>query len=276
HAYVQAFPTERRAFEAYAATFPERTTFLVDTYDTLDGVDHAIAVIRHLGLVHNVGVRLDSGDLAGLARATRDRLDAAGLPHVRIFASGGLDEHAIDELVRADAPVDAVGVGTKVGVADDTPSLDTAYKLVSYEGRPVRKRSRGKATIPGAKQVWRRAAPADDLIAGRDEAADGAGDLAGAEPLLVPMVEGGRRVTERPTVTALRSRFETDLAALPATARALRKPWPLTARFSPGLLDLAEAADRAHDQAERADRADLAAGDAAPAPEGRLSGGRGG
>jgi len=245
HSFVQAFPTERQAFEAFAASFPERATFLVDTYDTLAGVDHAIAVIQQLGLVHNVGVRLDSGDVAVLARAARARLDAAGLPRVRIFASGGLDEHAIDGLVRSGAPVDAVGVGTKVGVAADAPYLDTAYKLASYEGRPVRKLSAGKASIPGAKQVWRREAPADDRITARAETVDG------AEALLVPMVRAGRRVTARASMTVLRQRFDADLAALPPTARAIRSPWPLTARLSPALLDLEKVADEAHERAER-------------------------
>ena len=247
HSFVQAFPTERRAFEAFAGTFPERATFLVDTYDTLTGVDHAIEVIDKLGLVHNVGVRLDSGDLGALARAARARLDDAGLSRVRIFASGGLDEYAIGGLVRSGAPIDAVGVGTKMGVAADAPYLDTAYKLVSYDGRPVRKLSTGKASIPGAKQVWRRGTPGCDLITARDETVDG------AEALLVPMVRNGRRVTERPSLTSLRQRFDTDLQALPTTARPIHSPWPLTARFSAALLHLAQVADEAHDQAERRD-----------------------
>ena len=91
-----------------------------------------------------VGVRLDSGDLAGLAVRARRLLDDAGLPEARIVASGGLDEHAIAALVAADAPIDAYGVGTKMGVSADAPYLDSAYKLVAYDGRPVMKLSRAR------------------------------------------------------------------------------------------------------------------------------------
>lgn len=240
HSYVEAFPTEREAFAAFAADFPERATFLVDTYDTLAGVEQAIAVIRELGLVHNVGIRLDSGDLAALAVASRTLLDDAGLPHVRIFVSGGLDEYVIAELVRSGAPVDAAGVGTKMGVAADAPYVDTAYKLVSYAGQPVRKLSPGKVTMPGAKQVWRRTT-GEDLITLRDET------VPAADPLLVQVVSTGDRVRSRSTLNAARWRFEADLKALPDAARRLRSPEPLRARFSPAVARLATAADHRHE-----------------------------
>jgi nicotinate phosphoribosyltransferase len=116
HSFVEAFGTEQAAFRAFAQDFPSRTTFLVDTYDTLQGVRTAIEVIRELGLSEGLAVRLDSGDLAALAREARALLDAAGLSHVRILASGGLDEHALEELVAVGAPIDGFGVGTRVGV----------------------------------------------------------------------------------------------------------------------------------------------------------------
>jgi nicotinate phosphoribosyltransferase len=111
HSYVEAFPTEEEAFLSFASDFPERTTFLVDTYDTMRGVDRAIGVIKRLRLEGRAGVRIDSGDLAHLARATRQVLDEAGLPGVRIFVSGGLDEHDLARLVAAGAPIDGAGVG---------------------------------------------------------------------------------------------------------------------------------------------------------------------
>ena len=237
HSFIEAFPSEQEAFRAFATSFPDRATFLVDTYDTLTGVDHAIEVIQERGLTRDVAVRLDSGDVAALAHGARARLDAAGLGHVRILASGGLDEHAIAGLVAAGAPVDAVGVGTTVGVAADAPFLDTVYKLVRYDGRPVRKLSAGKATIPGAKQVWRTPGEAEDLVTERDEVVEG------AEPLLAPVVVGGRRAAPRPTLDEGRRHLDADLAALPARARDLRTPTPLTARFSPTLLALADEAD---------------------------------
>ena len=141
HSYVESFPTEADAFRTFAQDFPNRTTFLVDTYDTVNGVRTAAEVIHELGLSENLGVRLDSGDLVELSKQTRAVLDEAGLPHVRIFASGGLDEVEVDRLVRSGAPIDAFGVGTRVGVSADAPSLDSAYKLVEYDGRPMLKLS---------------------------------------------------------------------------------------------------------------------------------------
>lgn len=137
HSYIEAFACEADAFRAYAQDRPAARTFLVDTYDTLDGVRTAIDVIRELGSAGPLAVRLDSGDIAVLARQTRRLLDEAGLAHVEIFASGGLDEYDLERLRRDGVPVDAAGVGTKLGVSADAPYLDSAYKLVAYGDRPA-------------------------------------------------------------------------------------------------------------------------------------------
>ncbi len=226
HSYVEAFADELAAFRAFAEDFPGPTTFLVDTYDTLGGVRAAIKVIGELGLSGPLGVRLDSGDLGALAVETRRLLDAAGLPHVRIVASGGLDEYAIAELVDRGAPIDAYGVGTKMGVSADAPFLDTAYKLVAYSGRPVMKLSQGKAYPPAAKQVFRGPA-GGDLLGLRDEPAP-----PGRAPLLEPVMLEGRRVAPPPDLAAARSRFEADLARLPERSRALRRPEPPPVQLS--------------------------------------------
>src|SRR5438874_230481 len=139
HSYVEAFRGEEEAFRAFAGDYPDRCTFLVNTYDTLEGIRRAVAVIEELKLAGRVGIRLDSGDLAELARDARAMLDDAGHPEVRVFASGGLDEYQIEALVAARAPIDAFGVGTLMGVSADAPYLDTVYKLVQYGGRPVMK-----------------------------------------------------------------------------------------------------------------------------------------
>lgn len=233
HSYIEAFATELEAFQAFATDFPGRTTFLVDTYDTLEGVAHAIEVIEALGLQTGVGVRLDSGDLASLATATRRVLDDAGHPEVSIFVSGGLDEHGIAALVEQGAPVDAVGVGTRLGVSADAPYLDSAYKLVSYEGRPVAKLSPGKETYPGAKQVFRADGLVDHLGLA-DEAAP-----SGNDPVLQVVMTDGRRARPKAdpvaALAAARARFEVDLAALPEPAQRLHGPQPpsptLTARL---------------------------------------------
>ncbi|MEU8299027.1 nicotinate phosphoribosyltransferase [Micromonospora sp. NPDC048909] len=236
HAYVEAFPDERAAFRAFAADFPTNPIFLVDTYDTPAGVRAAVDVITELGLTGPLGVRLDSGDLAELARQTRAILDGAGLTDAQIVASGSLDEDVIAALVAAGAPIDAYGVGTKMGVSYDAPSLDSAYKLVAVGDRPVLKLSPGKATLPGPKQIFRdRSGASGDVVGLRDEAP---GDR---EPLLVPVMRDGRRldpVDPAGAVRAARHRFEADLGWLPEPARRLADPTPLTVTVSSALTAL--------------------------------------
>ena len=230
HSFIEAFGDEQAAFTAFAEDFPGKTTFLVDTYDTEQGIRAAIDVAARLRLPGPVGVRLDSGDLAGLARLARRLLDGAGLRQARIFASGSLDEYAIAGLVERGVPIDAYGVGTKMGVSADAPYLDSAYKLVAYDGRPVMKLSAGKATLPGAKQAYRGAA--GDILALRDEP-----PLAGHRPLLRPVMRHGRRLAAEPVAAAQR-RCTDSLAWLPPTARALKSPVPPAVRTSPALAAL--------------------------------------
>jgi nicotinate phosphoribosyltransferase len=218
HSFVTAFDDEVDAFRAFAEDHPNRTTFLVDTYDTLEGVRHAIDVIAELDPAGAVGVRLDSGNVDHLSREARRMLDHAGLSRARIFASGGLDEQEVDELVRAGAPVDAFGIGTQLGVSADAPYVDTVYKLVEFDGRPVLKLSAAKATAPGRKQVWR--GPKEDVLGLRDEAAPGPNH----EPLLEPVMRAGRRLADPPSIAVIRTRFERDLSALPHKAARLARP----------------------------------------------------
>jgi nicotinate phosphoribosyltransferase len=231
HSFIEAFPSEIDAFRAYAEDHPDRTTFLVDTYDTLQGVANAIEVVHEMQLSGRLGIRLDSGDLLELSRGARKLLDEAGLTQVRIFASGGLDELEVQDLVADGAPLDAFGIGTQMGVSADAPFVDSVYKLVDIDGRPVLKLSAGKATAPGRKQVWR--APDGDVLALRDEPG-----VAGAEPLLVPVMRDGVRVGQAPSVEEMRARFDADLAALPAAARLLREAVPVDVRHSDALIAL--------------------------------------
>ncbi|MCW3844953.1 nicotinate phosphoribosyltransferase, partial [Micromonospora yasonensis] len=238
HSYVEAFPHERAAFRAFAADYPTNPIFLVDTYDTPAGVRAAVDVITELGLTGPVGVRLDSGDLGALARQTRAILDDAGLRQATIVASGSLDENVIAGLVAEGAPIDGYGVGTKMGVSYDAPSLDSAYKLVAYGDRPVLKLSPGKATLPAPKQVFRDPTGAHgDVVGLRDE------PPGGREPLLVPVMRKGRRLDRADpaeAVRAARGRFDADLAWLPEPARRLADPVPLTTTVSPTLTALHE------------------------------------
>ncbi|PWJ08512.1 nicotinate phosphoribosyltransferase [Streptomyces sp. NWU49] len=218
HSFVEAFPTEEEAFRAFARAHPGPVTFLVDTYDTEAGVRVAARVLRDLGLGPGCAVRLDSGDLEDLVVRARAVLDGAGLRDVRITVSGGLDEYAVDDLVRSGAPIDVYAVGTRVGVSADAPYLDSAYKMVEYDGRPVMKLSSAKVTAPGQKQVFRRPGCAD-VIGLADEPPPPEGT-----PLLETVMRDGRRTGERSTLGECRERFAADLAALPPAARRIRAP----------------------------------------------------
>ncbi len=233
HAFIEAFPSEDEAFEAFAVDHPNRTTFLVDTYDTLNGVRNAIETIRKLSLTGRVGIRLDSGDLDHLAREARKLLDEAGLPDARIFASGGLDEHEVDELVKAGAPVNAFGIGTQMGVSADQPFLDTVYKLVEYDEQATMKLSAAKVSAPGAKQVWRGPGETGDLLALREEEGP-----AGWEPLLEPVMEKGKTLRPHPALDEMRGRFQADLATTPVKARRLSHPEHVSVQHSDALRAL--------------------------------------
>lgn len=239
HSFIEAFADEPMAFRAFAGDFPGQAIFLVDTYDTLAGVRAAIDVVAELGLSGPVGIRLDSGDLDALARSARRMLDAAGLGRATIVASGGLDENDIARLADRAAPIDMFGIGTLMGVSADAPSLDSAYKLVSFADRPVMKLSEGKATDPGAKQILRGGAyQTADVLALRDEPVP-----PDREPLLEPVMRAGRRVFDRAPESAVaqaRKRFEHDLAWLPDAARRLADPVPVHVERSERLGDLRE------------------------------------
>ncbi|QWK11494.1 MAG: nicotinate phosphoribosyltransferase [Thermoflexus hugenholtzii] len=239
HSFIMAFAEEEEAFRAFAETFPERAIFLIDTYDTLEGARRAARVgleLRERGR-RLLGVRLDSGDLLALSREVRRILDEAGLPEVRILASGGLDEYRIEELVQAGAPIDAFGVGTRMGVSEDWPWLDMAYKLVAYEGRPARKLSPGKASLPGPKQVFRfydeEGKMKEDILALREER------IEGGAPLLEKVMEGGRLLRPHPALAELRERFREAFGRLPEPYKALREAPRYPVRLSPSLEALA-------------------------------------
>lgn len=231
HSYIQAFPCELDAFVAFAEDFPDDTVFLVDTYGTSAGIRHAIRVATDLGMpAAGFGVRLDSGDLGAQAATARAMLDAAGFSGATIMASGGLDEYSIAALVQQGAPIDGYGVGTRMGVSWDAPSLDSAYKLVAVGDRPVMKLSAGKVGPPGAKQVFRSWETLQDVVARQDEPTP-----AGFEPLLLPVMARGRRTTPPENVREAGLRVRRDVARLPEQARVLTDPTPLVAGISRSL-----------------------------------------
>jgi nicotinate phosphoribosyltransferase len=226
HSYIQAVGDELSAFRSFAAASPE-TVLLVDTYDTLRGVQNVIALAAELGDDFRVrGIRLDSGDLAALATEARELLDRAGLTEVSVIASGGLDEHDIAALLVEGAPIDAFGVGTDTVTSADAPTLDAVYKLASYEDDGRVKLSPDKATLPHRKQVWRvyeGETAHHDLIGLADEVVDGL-------PLLLPAMRGGRRTAPSPPLENLRATSAELRGRLPAALRSLEAaatPYPV-------------------------------------------------
>jgi nicotinate phosphoribosyltransferase len=219
HSYVMSFAREQDAFRAFMEDFPANAVMLVDTYDTVEGVRRAIAAARFTGVALS-GVRLDSGDLLELSRNARTLLDEAGMSDARIVASGDLEERRIAELTMAGAPIDSFGVGTDLGTSRDSPVVNGIYKLVAHRTaggwRDVHKRSPEKATVPGAKQVFR------DYVAGEmrgDVIARVQEELPGT-PLLVPFVHCGALVREE-TLEQMRERARAELLALPKSLRQL-------------------------------------------------------
>jgi len=235
HSYIMAHERERDAFAHFVELFPRLSTLLVDTYDTVRGIENAAIVagdLREKGFKLQA-VRLDSGDLADLSIKARRILDRNGLRDVSIFASGNLDEYRIRDLIRAGAPIDAFGIGTAMVVSADAPSLDMIYKLAEYRGVPRIKTSTSKITLPGRKQ-WFRAFNANggfyaDVIGLADEGvATVAGDFrpAAAEvvPMMQPQFKEGKRVGRRLTLIESRERLVESISRLEQRYKDLDKP----------------------------------------------------
>jgi nicotinate phosphoribosyltransferase len=227
HSYIQAHESELEAFRRFSELYPE-TVLLVDTYDTLEGVRNVIRLSKELGSSFRVrGIRLDSGDMADLARRSRALLDEAGLERLTIFASGGLDEHEIARLVREAPEIDAFGVGTKMGVSQDAPALDMAYKATSYAGRGRLKLATGKRILPGRKQIFRveeKGEAVRDVLARHDEPLPG-------RPLMEKVMEAGKRLPSHVTsLDSIRENRAREMALLPSRLRALlpaKPPYPV-------------------------------------------------
>ena len=220
HSFIQAYDDEAAAFEDFAQSRPENLTLLIDTYDTAAAARKVVALVPRLKArgIKVRSVRLDSGELISLSKSVRQILDEGGLAEVGIFASGGLDEDNIAEMLRAGAPIDGFGIGTSLTTSSDVPALDCAYKLQEYAGTARRKLSEGKATWPGRKQVWRRYGP-DGRMAGDVLSVES--DNQAGEALLQLVMRGGRRVGPSPTLADARARAACDLARLPEPLRRL-------------------------------------------------------
>lgn len=235
HSYVMAHPDERSAFRAFARTFPKDAVLLIDTFDTVEGARIAAEVAAELAGegVRIRAVRIDSGDLSDLAEKVRRILDDAGLNGVEIFVSGDLDEYVIARLVAGNAPIDGFGVGTQLGTSGDAPWLGGVYKLVEGPHGPALKRSPGKATLAGTKQVFRTIQDgvfSTDTVASANEEPP-----AGARPLLEKAMEKGRRIGKAPSLTEVRERCRVSLESLPAHLKLLDEAKGYEVKFSAAL-----------------------------------------
>lgn len=241
HSFVQAHDEEIDAFRTFAHAQPDNVVLLIDTYDTVAAAHKVVTLGRELALdgIAIKGVRLDSGDLGELARRVRRILDDGGLLATTIFASGDLDEYQLRNLLAQGAPIDGFGIGTRLDTSADMPYLDCAYKLQEYVGVPRRKRSQGKATWPGRKQVWRRyddSRMIGDIISLEVDPQPG-------EPLLVPVMRNGRRLMPPPTLEEARTHAARNLHQLSDALSGLEDDRHYPVEIAPALHQLTDAID---------------------------------
>jgi nicotinate phosphoribosyltransferase len=248
HSWIMAHENETEAFRSFLEVFPEKSFLLVDTYDVRAAVEKIID-----SRLKAYGIRLDSGDVLIDSIWVRQRLDAAGWPDVKIFASGDLDEDGIDQLLKKGARIDAFGVGTALSTSADAPFLGVIYKLTEVEDngqiRSAAKFSEAKKTYPGRKQVFRfrdaKGNYSGDVICLEEE------KFAEGEAQLVPVMRAGKRLEEfgggsGSTLSAARDRFLDSRSRLPVQVRALQPPaQPYSVRYSERLETLLTAVHQA-------------------------------
>jgi nicotinate phosphoribosyltransferase len=244
HSYVQAHRSESDAFEHFALANPSNVVLLIDTYDTEAGAQKAVELASRLNSmnIRIKGVRLDSGDLADHARKVRKILDAGGLTDTIIFASGNIDEYMLERLIAVEAPIDGFGIGTHLDTSEDAPYLDCAYKLQEYAGIPRRKRSEGKTTWPGTKQVYRHF-DADGFLSGDTitlEVAPSAG-----RPLLKAIMQAGELVEPLPPLEQIIVYTKDQLNRLPESLKVLKNAPPYPVRIASELKALNDRMDKA-------------------------------
>jgi len=238
HSYVEAHEDELDAFVNFALANPNNTTLLIDTYDVHKGAQKAIAAAKKLAekKITVRAVRIDSGNLLTLSKEVREILDSGGYKDIRIFASGDLDEYRIYDLLSKEAPIDGFGVGTKLDTSEDAPYLECAYKLMEYAGTPRFKKSQGKATIPGRKQVFRQ-------FKGKTMAWDiltSEGDECEGFPLLTKVMSGGRRTSGAQDIKEIALYARSQLKTLPAHFKALETAPPYPVKISSALSRIKE------------------------------------
>ena len=242
HSFIQVHDDEMTAFENFARARPEGVILLIDTYDTEAGARKVVALAPKLkadGITIR-GVRIDSGDLATMARKVRFILDKGGLKDVIILVSGGINEDVLQTTMAAKAPIDGYGIGVNLDASIDAPSLDCAYKLQEYAGKPRRKLSEGKVTWPGRKQVWR-SYDTDGRL--RGDVLSLENDTQPGDALIVPVMRAGKRLAPAQTLAQIRERTTRELARLPEPLRKLETGTDYPVQISKALTALAAQID---------------------------------
>jgi nicotinate phosphoribosyltransferase len=238
HSFVQVHNDEMTAFENFARSRPDGVILLIDTYDTEAGARKVVKLAPKLkadGIAIR-GVRIDSGDLAAMATKVRAILDAGGLNDVIILVSGGINEDVLQTMTATKAPIDGYGIGVNLDASIDAPSLDCAYKLQEYAGRPRRKLSEGKVTWPGRKQIWRSFGD-DGRMSGDTLSLEN--DSHKGDLLVVPVMRAGKRIVPAPKLSQIREHAARELARLPEPLRRLEKSDDYPVQFSEKLKELA-------------------------------------
>ena len=242
HSFVQAHDIESVAFEHFAHAQPDNVVLLIDTYDTEEAARKLVELSPMLELegIRIKGVRIDSGNLAEHAQKVRKILDSGGLKHVTIFASGDLDEYVLRDMLDSEAPVNGFGIGTRMDTSSDVPYLDCAYKLEEYAGKARRKRSEGKQTWPGRKQVFRsydgEGRMASDIVTVE-------GDQQHGQPLIKQVMRGGKRIIPSVKLDEIRKNASDNLDRLPESMRKLDESHVYKVQISNKLSELAAQVD---------------------------------
>ncbi|MBN1382141.1 MAG: nicotinate phosphoribosyltransferase [Deltaproteobacteria bacterium] len=234
HSFIEAHDSEEAAFIDFCLANPQNTTLLIDTYDTPNGCRKAVEVAKILAEkgIRVQRVRLDSGDILALSKEVRQILDQAGYRDIEIFVSGNMDEFIIEDLLTSGAPINGFGVGTKMDTSADAPYLECAYKLTEYADRPRMKKSSGKVSLPGRKQVFRsyeKGRMTGDVITVE-------GDSLAGTPLIEQVMVGGNRLAKPRTLQETAAYTRDQFNALPRDLRALRTaPAAYPVALSPSL-----------------------------------------
>jgi nicotinate phosphoribosyltransferase len=236
HSFVEAHVGEKQAYLDFARANPGNVTLLIDTYDTLRAAEKTVDVARQLGKegIKVRAVRLDSGDILDLSIKVREILNAGGFPEIGIFVSGDMDEYSIRDLLQRGAPIDGFGVGTKMDTSADAPYLECAYKLMEYAGIPRFKKSKGKATLPGRKQVFRKyedGIMSGDVIGLEDEGLEG-------QPILKKYMSAGNLSGPTPSLKDIARYASEQMRALPGHLRVLESGADYPVELSSGLEKL--------------------------------------